>query len=377
MKRVFTNIPYVLFLTAFTLIIFAAGCATVTTSDTIIKEDSRIKEEVRIKQDELFKALVSRHAEMAVEYEKKGDLRKALQSWEIVYGIKPDDGKVLTQITYLKSLIQKTASDHYKKGVSSFHNNSMKAALKEFLLALSLNPDHKEALDYVKNRINTRDELIVYEVKKGDTPKGIAQKVFNDSSKDFLIAYFNDLKKDARLTPGMTIMLPSLKAIQVEPETTPSDEEPAEYINVKQEIRKARDFFGAKKYQQCATTAEKILEYDPVNKDAGELKNASYYEMGGMLKNKKKYAEALAVFNNVDPDYKDVRKITELLNNIDKGRGRAAEHYMSGVNYYMNQDLEKAIKEWEITLSLDPNHPSAKKDIENARSILEKLNKIK
>ena len=376
MKGFFTNMPGVLFLAAFSLILFGTGCATVTTSDTIIKEDGRIKEDDRIKQDDRFNALVSRHTEMAAEYEKKGDLRKALLSWEIVNGFKPDDGKVLTQIIYLKSQIQKTASDRYNKGVAYFQNNSMKAALREFLLALNLNPDHKEALDYVKYKMNG-DELIAYEVKKGDTAKGIAQKVFNDSSKDFLIAYFNDLKKEARLEPGMTIALPSLKAIQAAPEIALSDEEPSVYINIKQEIRKARDYFGAKKYQQSASTADKILEYDPVNKDAMNFKNASYYEMGDMLRNQKKYAEALAAFNNVDPDYKDVRKITEFLNNIDKGKGRAAEHYMSGVNYYMNQDLDKAIKEWEITLTLDPNHPNAKKDIENARSFLEKLNKIK
>ena len=368
MKGLFTNMPGVLFLAAFSLILFGTGCATVTT--TVTTSDTTFQEEDR------FKELVSRHAEKAAEYEKKGDLRKALQSWEIVYDFKPDDGKVLNQINYLKSQIQKAASDHYNKGVAYFQNNSMKAALKEFLLALSLNPDHKEALDYVKYKMNW-DGFIVYEVKKGDTAKGIAQKVFNDSAKDFLIAYFNDLSKEARLAPGMTIVLPSLKANQVMPEIAISDEEPAEYINVKQEIRKARDFFGAKKYQQSASTAEKILEYDPVNKDAMDLKNASYYEMGGMLRNEKKYAEALAVFNNVDPDYKDVRQITDFINNIGKNKGRAAEHYMSGVNYYMNQDLDKAIREWEITLVLDPNHPSAKKDIENARSFLEKLNKIK
>lgn len=364
MKGLFTNTPGVMFLTIFSLIFFVAGCATVTTSYTIPKEEDK------------FNTLVSRHTEKAAEYEKKGDLRKALQNWEIVHEFRPDDGKVLSQIIYLKSQIQKTASDHYNKGAAYFQNNSMKAALREFLLALSLNPDHKEALDYVKNRMRG-DELIVYEVKKGDTAKGIAQKVFNDSSKDFLIAYFNDLNKEARLTPGMTIVLPSMKAIQVAPETAPSDEEPAEYLNVKQEIRKARDYFGAKKYQQAASTAEKILEYDSVNKEAMDLKNASYYEMGSMFRIEKKYAQALAMFNNVDPDYKDARHITDFLKNIDKNKSRAAEHYVSGVNHYMNQDLEKAIKEWEITLILDPNHPNAQKDIENARSFLEKLNKIK
>jgi len=364
MKGFLTNTPGVMFLAVFSLIFFIAGCATVTTSYTVFHEDDR------------FKALVSRHAEMAAEYEKKDDLRKALLSWEIVNDLRPDDGKVLSQIIYLKSQIQKTASDHYNKGVEYFHNNSMKAALREFLLALSLNPDHKEALDYVKYKMNW-DGFIVYEVKKGDTAKGIAQKVFNDSSKDFLIAYFNDLDKEARLAPGMTIVLPSLKAIQVAPETAPSDEEPAAYINVKQETRKARDYLGAKKYKQAASAAEKILEYDPVNKDAMDIKNASYYEMGIMLRIEKKYTEALAAFSNVDPDYRDAKYITDFLRNIDKNKSRAAEHYMSGVNYYVNQNLDKAIKEWEITLILDPNHPNARKDIENARSFLEKLNKIK
>ena len=252
----------------------------------------------------------------------------------------------------------------------------MKAALREFLLALSLNPDNKEALNYVKYRI-TGEDLIVYKVKKGDTVKGIAQKVFNDSSKDFLIAYFNGFNKETRLAPGMTISIPSLEAIQAAPGLAPSDDEPAEYLNVKQEIRKARDYFGAKKYQQAASTAEYILEYDPVNKDAMDIKNASYYEQGGMLRKEKKYAEALAAFSHVDPDYKNVRQLIESLDNNDKNKSRAAEHYMSGVNHYVNQDIDRAIKEWETALKLDPDHPNAKKDIENARSFLEKLNKIK
>ncbi|MDQ1331383.1 MAG: LysM peptidoglycan-binding protein [Thermodesulfobacteriota bacterium] len=356
--------PGVLFTAAFSLMLFWAGCATITMPDSIFKKDDR------------FSALISRHAEKAAEHEKKGDLLKALRNWEIVYDFRPDDGKVSTRIIYLKSQIQKTASEHYNKGVAYFQNNSMKAALKEFLLALSLNPDHKEALDYVKYRM-AGDALIVYEVKKGDTAKGIALKVFNDSSKDFLIAYFNDLDKKTHLAPGMAIVLPPPEAVQIAPETAPSGEETDEYINVKQLMNKARGYFSAKKYLQSASAAEKILEYDPVNKNAMDIKNASYYEMGGMLRKKKRYAEALALFNNVDPDYKNVRNIIEQLGNNDKNKSRAAEHYMNGVNYYMSQDLDKAIKEWTITLSLDPNHPNAKKDIENARSFLDKLNKIK
>jgi hypothetical protein len=39
--------------------------------------------------------------------------------------------------------------------------------------------------------------------------------------------------------------------------------------------------------------------------------------------------------------------------------------------------LEKAIREWEETLALNPNHPKARKDIENAQNLLKKLQELK
>ena len=44
--------------------------------------------------------------------------------------------------------------------------------------------------------------------------------------------------------------------------------------------------------------------------------------------------------------------------------------------HFVNEDLKKAIAEWETALALDPEHPKARKDLENARSLLEKLGNI-
>ena len=51
-------------------------------------------------------------------------------------------------------------------------------------------------------------------------------------------------------------------------------------------------------------------------------------------------------------------------------KARAEEHYRKGVNYFLAEDLQGAIKEWEETLRLYPEHPNAKRDIEKARSLL-------
>jgi lipopolysaccharide biosynthesis regulator YciM len=55
----------------------------------------------------------------------------------------------------------------------------------------------------------------------------------------------------------------------------------------------------------------------------------------------------------------------------------AEAHYLKGVNFFVEEKIEKAIQEWETTLSLEPRHPKAKKDIETARNLLQKLEKIK
>ena len=48
----------------------------------------------------------------------------------------------------------------------------------------------------------------------------------------------------------------------------------------------------------------------------------------------------------------------------------AENHYRKGLNYFLAEDLQGAIREWEETLRLDPEHPNAKRDIEKARSLL-------
>jgi tetratricopeptide (TPR) repeat protein len=46
--------------------------------------------------------------------------------------------------------------------------------------------------------------------------------------------------------------------------------------------------------------SEKVLEYDPANKEAHNLINESYYQMGRLFIQRKKYKEALDVFDRLD-----------------------------------------------------------------------------
>jgi tetratricopeptide (TPR) repeat protein len=360
----------------FLLTLSLLGCATSPT-----KTDGSVPPVAEPPAEKgLYDTLSERYRIKALEYEKAGELPKAQQMWEIVARINPGDGEILKKIEAISAQVHAMADQHFKKGITHFQNKAIPAARSEFLLVLFYNPDHKEALDYIKNKLEGED-FSLYQVKKGDTLQGIAQKTYNDPGKGFAISYFNDLAMNARLTPGMTLRIPVLELTPAkktgsaeEPQWKPMVEEelPTKAIDVPGLLTKAKNLFKAKKYKEVTAIAETILENDPRNAEAHDLMNAAYYQMGIISSSAKNYQEALMFLNHVDPKYKDVR---ESKAKVEKNL--AEVHYVTGVRFYINEELEKAVKEWEATLSLNPDHPKAKKDIENAQNLLKKLQELR
>ncbi len=320
-----------------------------------------VREEQAIEKDP-FQVFPEKYRIQAIEWEKKEELRKALFSWQVVIRFIPDDEKASERIKALQTKIWIEADRHFQLGLDHFRNNSIQAARKEFLIALTYNPDHEQAFDYLKNKLIEPD-YIQYEVTVGDTLRRIASDIYHDPEKDFLITYFNDLGNSNLLKPGITLKLPII-------ETAPTSKPP----HSEEMLNKARSLFEAGEYQKALYLSEKILEYAPSNRGDVDLKNASYYELGTILLKKKEYQKSLKMFKNVDPLYKDVKEIL-----FDTGKNihdQAEDHYAKGVRYFLAEELDKAIKEWGKTLRLDPEHSEAKRDIEKARRLLENLKKF-
>ncbi|MBW1824900.1 MAG: tetratricopeptide repeat protein, partial [Deltaproteobacteria bacterium] len=202
-----------------------------------------------------------------------------------------------------------------------------------------------------------------YRGQQNDTLKKVAAYVYKDPEKDFLIAYFNDHDINKPLTPNTILELPVL-----------DEKMPSKPLDTKNELVEARELFKAKEYQSVLHVVEKIVEYDPVNLDAYELANASYYELGKELQEKKKFQESLTMYNNIDPDYEGIQEAIAGLNKAVQEEAEVC--YRRGVNFFVNEKLAEAIQEWEKTLELNPEHEEAQKNIEKARSILKKLKDV-
>ena len=234
----------------------------------------------------------------------------------------------------------------------------MKKARIQFLKTLRYNLDHTEALDYIKNKL-PGIYAKTYMIQQNDTFKSVAKHVYRDPGKYFLIAYFNDLDVNKALTPGRTLKLPVL-----------DEKMPSKMPGTENELLEAHKLFKAKKYKSVLHIVDKILEYDPVNRDASELENASYYGLGKTLQEKKKFQESLKMYKSVDTGYNGIQEAIANLQNIVKEEAEVC--YRRGVNFFVNEKLSEAIQEWEKTLELNPEHEKAQKNIKKARSILKK-----
>ena len=300
-------------------------------------------------------------AQRAQEYERAGDLRRALYSWEIVRAFTPDSVETVQKVARLKETIRTKAEEHFAKGVSYFRANDTQGARREFLATLFYDPDHNQALEYLKFRL-AQQEVKSYQTRKGDTARTIAKKEYADQRLGYVVAYFNDLSEEAELEPGLTLQLPVLP-------TTFGKRRP----QTEDMVDMAKALYQAGEYDQSVSVTRGVLADDPAQKEAAELMRASTYETGRSLLREKRYVEALKVFRGLQPDYRDVRQIVQIL---EKNLQNEAEsHYKKGLAYYSSGELDKAIEEWQETLRLNPTHPQAGQDLKKARRQSERLNR--
>jgi tetratricopeptide (TPR) repeat protein len=384
------------------------------------------------------------YIEKATAFEKNDELQAALFYFKVAGALSPDDPEIADKISHFESTLVQKSLDHLQKGVKFYKIKQFEEARNHFLTAIRYDPDNEEALDYLQNRLLSK-EYIPYRVTENDTLASISEKFYKNPEETFLIVYFNDLKPDTDLLPGTPLKLPILASNLIRPT-----------LNIPEELKRAQSLMKKKQYKEVASTTERILQNDPANPTAVDLRNSAYYQMGLQLSRNKKYPEAINMFKKITPESNAVKKSIQdvvekelldaenflkekkytaaiaasenilshdpsnptakdilntalcqkgksllmhkkyaeavtVLNRADPGyecvertlsatentmKKQAEIHYLQGVRYFLNEDLQNAINEWETTLTLDPGHIKAKNDIKNARSLLEKLKKV-
>ncbi len=232
-----------------------------------------------------------KYRSLAAAYETDQQLFKAAFLWLLVLKLNPEDRQARQKIEALEERIRRGADQHLLKGKEHAKQKSYLSARNDFLLTLAYDPNCKDALEWLKNHVEPYGYTL-YETKQGDTLRSVAQQVYLDPGKDFIVAYFSGQKNDDPLKPQTVLRLPLIETQLSQPE--PRESKPRHAVMPAPQPRAQR-----------------------------------VYDKAG-----------------------------------------AEEHYRKGVSYFIAEDLPRAIKEWEETLNLDPEHPNARRNIDKARKLL-------
>ncbi len=384
----------------------------------------------------------------AADLEQKGELQQALLAWHVSSLLYPKDKGVPEAIKRLEKIISETGSASYRKGVQLYEKGDEDAARRAFLTTLRLQPQNKKAMHYIKVLMNSSGQT-AYTVKPGDSLIKIARANYNDTTKAYLIAYFNGYSPRRPLYVGEILLLPNLTASQILPRrdvdalVKQADEalrskkyekvhslsekietlspghtqaiklndaayygegmahmEKGEYFEALERFKQMSD--GSKNRQHAIVMArakivrqadeekfelaqslfkkgdfagtinicDEVLAKEPKNKKARELSDAAHYNLGKQLIDQGKMAKAIDALKDLDKNYKDTAQLrTQAQGQLN---ARAETLYRKGVRYFLNEELEAAIDAWEKALALNPKHPKARQDIENAMRLLDK-----
>jgi tetratricopeptide (TPR) repeat protein len=332
-----------------------------------------------------FAAFPKTYRAKALSEERQGNLRIALLHWRVVRAFLPEDPEATERVAALEREIQVRADGHLQQGKEKYREGKYGDARREFLAVLAYDPFLDEAADYLKYRL-TRPDSRSYVTKEGDTPKSIAQDIYKDAGKDYLVAYFNSVERGASFRPGTQLTLPlldlsasginqapkraqrsaSLPGVARAPISPPASPEDS--------LDRARTAFRAGDFRKAATFAEEALQRSPANREARELLNASCYKLGADYFRRREYTEALRMFRKVEGSYKDQKEMVARLES--RMKEQAEKHYAAGQKRFVAEDLDGAVREWEATLQLDPTHGMARRDIERARRMLEQVKSV-
>ncbi len=257
-----------------------------------------------------FEGVPGKYRDLAASAEKGGDLRRALLFRKVVHAFSPNDEEDGKNVERVERKIRSEADRHYRDASALLERGEMSGALMEFLAVLVLDPDHEAAF------------LRVKAMKSGKNGKNGGA---GTSSRTWTVRDGDDFRKIAGEVyhdPGKAFLIPYFNGL-------PDDAHLSAGSGL---LLPGADILSS-------TLTEKVRGYSHPAKEGN----------GGRT----------TPVERKDAPARNVRE--------------ADAHYAAGMRHFLGEDLDGAIREWEKTLSIDPSHPKARRDIEKARRLKGKL----
>ncbi|HUW22516.1 MAG TPA: PorV/PorQ family protein [bacterium] len=275
--------------------------------------------EVSVEEVEVAKDIANFFS-LGEKYYKKGDLISARAMFEDIIALNTDHQGAKDYINRIEQRFGEVVNSIFARGVSYYEQANYSNALDEMKKVLALNPDHREAKEYITLIENKQRELekIKFALKKKQEEERKNRKI------------------SAYLKKGLT-------------------------------------YYQRKQWTKAIKSFNEALVLAPDHKAALEHTVICYYEQGLILHGEDKLLGALHTFNNVlrlNPEHEQAQE--EILRINEECKEKAEEYNRKGLVEYTKGNLKEAIEAWENALLFHPDLETAQKNLERARKEIEK-----
>ncbi len=373
---------------------------------------------------------IREHKKNALKYGIRGEIKKALEQWEIIAALDAEDAEAQKQVENTRKQIDNAVSRALNKARWYERQGKTDIALKQYLAVLKLDPGNSTAYNTLQ-RINKQGMLRIKpepiddkryapttvkekpvktkkssfcdlakgkkNLREGDLDKAVLifQKCLEKNPDDPNIrpflrrAYEKELRRlvqKNRISEAKSKLKEALvyfpedsgliSIVTVQETSADKKTEIKALVSQAKKLRKEGDLEGA------LQAWEDVLDIQPgypgAEAEVASIRNALsikiYLTRAADFKKKGNYDKALEEWNKVlDLDSRN-REAIEAIAEIE---ARAVDtYYRQGLVHYKNQRLKQAIEQWEKLLAIDPDHKKAKTYINKAKRMLKKLEEI-
>lgn len=383
----------------------AAACAPVTTPPETAPAPPRVATPAPAPAPSARERWAVPYRERAVALEAEGRLREALEAQRIALTIDPESTVGQEAVRRVAGEIERRIPLRIQEGRAALARGSHIEARRRFLAALALDPTNQAAFQALRSEVQDV-ETISHTVRSGESLATMAQRYYGDPARGEVIAETNRLTPNARVAVGTVLRIPEIPGLpfhrpdaprevaaprreatpspgaRVEPgREPPSPAEPARAEPARPEtppsppvnplLVEARAALERQDFATAAADADRLLAGQPGQADAVGIKKAALYGLGKAQLSQKRYQESyttLTQLAKLAPDYEDAPTM------LQQARTQLIEyHYGEGIRLYREEKLPEAIAQWRMVLELDPQHQSARRNLEQSERLLRGL----
>ena len=312
--------------------------------------------------------------------ERDGALRAALEAINVALTVEPDDRVLRESRRRLQGRIEQGVAEQTASARVALVRKAYLEARRHYLAVLALDPANVLAFEGLRNEVK-EVRFITHTVRPGDSLGSIAQRYYGDRSRSEVIWEMNQLPRNHRLAVGASLRVPEIPGVPflMTPREGGPTETPRSGLPPRDDIapqvdpllNEAREALDRKAFNEALADVDRVLASNARHAEAADLKKSILYSLGKTRLGEKKYDEsyqALHQLARLAPRYEDAAELAR-----QARTGLVQQRYNEGLRLYREEKLEQAITQWKGVLELDPRHPNARKSIEQAESILKKL----